>query len=388
MHAGLMAIGLSVAWLGQTPAEPAATAPSASSEPALAAARAPTLTDAQRLAQGWAELAQLATTAEMQAKADAAAAAFERLLADTDAIWQRSAALDERLEAAQLRMCAAYLLASTARQRGLMRDMANWLGQIRAQAWRVTQLKHPAAGAVGEYWLMQTELMEINRLAQDRQQNQLQLTDRLEQYVQRQVRYGEHLPPRAQRTVLGTRITLMQLYDELGRTRQLRQLLEQVAQAPGVEADTVAQLRRRYHYVNLLDQPVTLELGLLDGRTWNSVTDLGATLTVLYFWPGYDFLESHYPHLHELLRHERVKVVMIDSSGSADPALQQMASPWARHRPRPGDASLLERFEVRQLPRFVVLNADGRVAALGGPGIGAELAEMLAQPVAAPASTP
>jgi|GEM_PF-6544470 len=283
----------------------------------------------------------------------------------------------DRFAAVKIRMQACYLLADHSRQQGAIRQATYRLGQVRSEAWRLTQSKEPAQQVVGEFWLMQTDLSEINRLTPKLEERQAEVIERVERFVSRQVRYGERVDPDAIAVVQQARLSLLPLYDQRGMSNKICETASLLKQLHPRDRTMHDMLDSRYAYCELLNQPIDVQLDLVDGRRWSMRQQKGKAV-VLYFWPGPTVGLDSASELAELLSNESVSVLLIDLSHAYESGLALPARPWATYRPMAGGPDLVGLFDVRTLPRFVLIDSHGKVDSIGGQSITERLKNLIA----------
>lgn len=273
-----------------------------------------------------------------------------------------------RLHAAQLRMRVCYELARQARLENKTRDMTYRLGQVRSEAWRLRQGGGAAERAVGEFWLLQTDLVELERISPDFNASQTQVIDRLRQFVRTLGETARDADDPVLRDVRrDAEWMLLQLYDQRGMTARVCSLVKDIRGRIDADDPLMVELDRSYAYCDLVGRPANFEVTLADGRRWATGDQLGK-LVVLYFWAGPG--ASHEPRdLQRALAHSQVSVLAIDLSLAGMTGLTLPALPWPVYREEPGQLSLTSMFAVRTVPRFAILDAEGKLQAVGGPAI-------------------
>lgn len=340
--------------------------------------------DASRQVTQWTR--QLADPGPGQIQDDAVTQ-LDRLQQRMQQAWTALESVEAQVECSQVRMQACYALADHARRQNQMREMAMRISQVRSEAWRLRQLRDPAARITGEFWLLQTDLANSNRLSSDLNTSQKEAVVRLEQFIAAMQELGGPIEPRGRRILLDTCLALLRLYDQRGMSAQARRLVEQLRQGD-LPPEVRSYLDESFGHLEMIGRPVQLSLALVDGRTWN-LADHRGKVVVIYFWPGPAVVESVGDGLDGILGRNGVSVLLVDLSRAEHTGLQLPSMPWPVYRQEKGFPQLTQQFFVRSLPRFVVFDRSGVVAAIGGPAIGDQIeAVMQSERARGPATSP
>ncbi len=311
------------------------------------------------------------------------------------------------LRASGIRMEACHALAVDARVHGRLREMAKWISIIRTEAWMLRQNSDQASQSTGAYWHLLTDMAEIRRLSKDLHAGQRASIDRLERFIQEQTRYGEPFDPVAMRLVDQVRLSLLSLWDQRGMSQKVCKLVGQMR-----KRDPQNAALKDFNYCQLLGRTFNVKLVLADGQTWDSREKRGHPV-VIYFWPGERIgSQSKGPTHHDLWQQLRTwetagrtggtggggktgalskasggggggisrggaEVLLVDLSHARQSGLSLPAIAWPVYRQEEGQFSLTQLLGIATLPRVAVIDAQGRIKAIGGPGIGDELDQIL-----------
>lgn len=325
---------------------------------------------------GWYESAsQDASRVEIARRLDQLAGRLNELAS------QRSGAVDQ-LEAIglALRICRALVLGGD-RSISAQERMDQW----HALGSRMTDVPHPSARSLGAYWLLQLALVEIHRQELDLGQRQHQTIGRLERFLDEQdsARGGEapagdrldhRFDTQLPSLLVQVRLALLALYDQTGASDQACDLVGRL-QADLHRSQVAARqaLERLYGYCSRLGHRFEARLRLDDDGTWSSEDHLGQVV-VLHFWAPWarpsldvmDLLRQRYEQLHD----RGLAVLSVNVSGST--IQQGWSGPevdWPTCTQAADQPGLSDLFQVTSLPRFVLVDTQGRVAAIGGQGV-------------------
>ena len=286
------------------------------------------------------------------------------------AVALRSSALDrslddgpQRLAANQLRMRAYNALAQQALQSQRPVATSFRLAQLRDVAKQTKAIQTIDADITGDYWLLLADLIDINRTTLGLRKRQAQAIDRLAAFVHAQPPGPGPESP----IVVEAKLALVRLYDQAGQGRAAGALLKPVALALGPNDPRRAELQAIDVRYQKLGSPVRFTVDTADGGVWSSADYLGRAVLVHL----YDRKSPGLPAaIDELLAARRehspstLAVLSVDLGGPAQEATASVADvTWPRVEAKNIDPSVLDVLGVCAVPWFVLLDAEGRIAA-------------------------
>ncbi len=337
----------------------------------------------------------------------------------------------QRLEARYVELAARNVLLKDAQSRGDKREQSYQAGQLRTAAWSAKRLKLAPAGALGDFWLLQADLHDLNMSTEKLNERQRGAIELMERFLRAQgasvQRESEEQLPRARSNVVrgganngvaeqrdredaaakqtivrDVRVALLRLYDQQGRSvdaaRLLAQLQPQPARRYGDKSDA---LFGQYSYTNLIGQQFDANLRL--GRdaagtpiVWSSRDRLGKVVLIHFWSPSFEPTTRAFRALKSAVDRHKASGFEVHSVRVADPVARQRtlakatsqpddadavtrtataatkpagtpaALAWPNYNEGPGQVSLQRMFAVRSLPRYVLIDRRGRVAAVAG----------------------
>jgi predicted nucleic acid-binding protein len=261
--------------------------------------------------------------------------------------------------------------------------------QERESSFRVSQLRSAAlatrdlGAALGEpladYWLLQADLFDLQRLDATPHARQRRMAQRLERFVEEQARAAQltddkddpTLRSLIQRLLLDAQRVLLRLADDRGDSGRASELLKEITESPAITPLESSELSDRHAGLALLGRRFDAELQLADGRTWLASERRGKTLVLLFIAQGHEASDEAAQRLLTLepsLRVRGVEVLTVRVS-TPRPAQHDQASPQippARLYVEQDQPVLLSRvFAVRSLPRYVVIDPKGKIKSMG-----------------------
>ncbi len=322
---------------------------------------------------------------------DQTAAQIEALAQRSNVYSKQAPSPRARLEAGNLELRSYNALAQQAYRDQQTDEGASRNRQLRAAAEEVKAIPEPAAETVGDFWLLQADLLDLNNSAGDVPQRQRRAIARLEQFVAARQKAGDAVEhdEAARQIATDVRLSLLRLYDDRGDSaKACAAVTELGAQADATDDATLREhLAQWYGYCDVLGQRFEATLPHADGRGQWSTSDAAGKPVLMHVWASWwpashaslGKLTEAYPRLRE----RGVEVVSIDL-GPAAPASKladAKASQQSRGRAsvqalapqaqwtqcaQPAAVNLQALLRIRSLPRYVLLDEQGRVAALGG----------------------
>ena len=289
-------------------------------------------------------------------------------------------------------------------------DAQRYLSLLRAAACQVTEIGGEGTEALSKFWLLGADLSDINIAEIDTDARQRLAIRRLEQFLDEPADtspsedlsgpapIGDGDVPGVDATSWAVseavRWALLGLYDQRGYSDRARGLVSQLKSALPVD-DTAgrAYLDRWFGYCPIIGQRFESRLLTDDGRQWSSEDHLGKVV-LLHFWADWagssvqsiDAVRPRYDQLHD----RGLEVLSVRIPGEEAGGELSEAVPWASCTQTPEGPDLIGLFAIASLPRFVVIDAAGRVAAIGSsPAILDQFEHLLpeAQPIS-PTSQP
>lgn len=314
---------------------------------------------------------------------DATAARIEALAQRSNTISQQATSPRAKLEASNLELRSYNALAQEAYRNDFPEEASLRQRQMRDVAAQAKAIPEPAAETVGDFWLLQADLMELNNARPDEaSQRQREAITLLERFVTARQQAGDavEFDDAARKIATDVRLSLLRLYDDRGDSVKACATVNHLrAQADATDdAALREQLARWYGYCPVLGQRFEATLPTRDGGVWRSADAQGNPVLLHLWaswwpasWPSFETLTAEHARIAE----RGVTLVSIDLGPPPPAKLKQQASgrgpaadeaEWTQCRQPAGVMDLQALFHIRALPRYVLLDAQGHVQALGG----------------------
>ncbi len=348
----------------QTPIE--STAPSPATPHAMEGSDLETIrTQAQRL---------------LQYRDAATGAQREQLTQDLDRLAQSGQLLARylsdpptRLEAYHLSLQAYHALAKQATDHT---QVKHWANRLKDTANNVKKIDSGAAAALSDFWLLIAEAIATEPIDPDPAARQRHAIASLQRFVDRHRQDQSESDGGVHPSILqAVRWGLLNLYDQRGDTDQATRLVAELrGSSPRKNKVARADLTDPSEAYTLLGQRFEAKLLTDDGGVWTSEAHLGMTV-LLHFWSAwapqsvevFERLRSRYADL--IGQGVAILSVRVDNPECRE----DMGHPpvgWATCWSQQGGLDLAEVFKVRAVPRLVLIDPTGHVAAVGrGLGI-------------------
>ena len=284
-------------------------------------------------------------------------------------------------EAESFLLQARYAQAEQARRLEQADTASIRVGQLRSGAWRIKQHGVAHAETLGDFWLLQADLFDINRSGLDLDRRQLGAIRHIEAFLRNREAAG-----RGKKTAVDepamlqqVQLALLQLYDQRGRSTQVSDLVQRMKQSPHTDHDLRAEMDRRFGYVGWIGKPFDVNFTTAEGEVWSAANHLGKVI-VLSFWTDGSLAAGAGPALRRRLAAElrldrpglvHVPVWIGDGVGAGRVLGRRI------YREQDG-RDVSRRFGIRSIPRFILVDREGRVAAVGGATIRDTLDELVA----------
>jgi hypothetical protein len=257
-----------------------------------------------------------------------------------------------------------YALAQQARARHDAREASFWIDQLRTSALIAKQSPVPGTDAFGDRWLLQADMLNIRHLPSDLESRQRQAIFRLERYIAEQEQ--PNLSPSDTRTaaVRDAKVVLLGLYDQRGQSRQARALYEQLLAS---QPELTPALHEGFGYLEQLGQPVEGVVFRTDrGEPW-SVTANRGNVVLIHFWSDWyepsGFMFDALRSMYQRYKDKRVAMLSVNVSSLAAGVAGRASWPTARLTVQ--EVAGLRGIGVSSLPRLVLIDGQGRLAAVG-----------------------
>lgn len=277
-----------------------------------------------------------------------------------------------KLQGQNFALQARYLQAERARRRRDRQEASHRVGQLRSGAWRIKQIAAPAAASVGDFWLLQADLFDLNRSGLDLDNRQRQAMELMERFL------GSSEPgippsrsdPQDFAILHHVGRALVHLYDQRGLSAKLKRRMEQLQAAPGFDLSRA----RKFGYLDWIGRPLEVELPTTDGIPWSPHDHRGKV--VLLAFEGHRGTPSLGRQAkRSIAGRPNFSVVNIAPRRADRKWSAGWLGPTCRDPQAIGD--LYRKFAIRDLPRYVIVDHNGNVAAVGGPMIGDALDRIL-----------
>ena len=254
-----------------------------------------------------------------------------------------------------------------------LQEAENQMSKLQAAAWKAKRMAGGTPDAIAEFWLLNSDLFDINRAEINVDARQRHAIDRLEKFVDEQTSLGFAQPQLADEThwsvVDSVKLSLLRLYDQRGMSDKARQLVDRIKS--GLHRDDTtrrAYLDRLYGYCETIGHRFDAQVVTDSGQVWTSKAHEGMYV-LIHFWAhwaqpsvdAFDKLQADYPEF--VNKNVTVLSVQLDGSGAAEK--NNSGVTWAMCSESTDTQRLRDLFGVNSLPRFVLIDTHGRVAAVG-----------------------
>lgn len=365
---GIAAVMAVLMAAGPAPAQPAPT-----TAPSDASANAPakvdqTPTPEQELARVRQEMAQALAAMGTAGPDDAARlqATLNRLADLSGQIAGRASSPSVQLEGRNTQMIAQQQAVQNDLRLNRDQPLREGIARIRESALRARQINSPVAPVVSDFWLMQADLLDLSTGgAVEPETRQRLAIDRLTRFASQHARAQD---PMSASMVQHVRMGLLRLYDQAGPTDKACALGKSLLEASPDDAALRAAVQSYLRPCAVMGKTIEARVTLVDGKAW-SLKDHRGKIVVIHF--AADWFPPSMRMVHRLtqLRHRlgdeqlAVLTVLLDAP---DRSVEERQLDWSLARQTAGaEGSLSRLLEVGTLPRLVILDRQGRVAASG-----------------------
>ncbi len=281
-------------------------------------------------------------------------------LAAKSGVLSRNAADPQtKLEANQLEMRAYNALAQSAQQADRPGEASLRVTQLRSAAQQTRQLQFDDAEAAGAFWLLQADLIDLNRNTPDLAQRQAGAIERLEAFLD-----SPEAPPAMKTDV---KLALLRLYEQAGRSEDAAALLLDLRRTLSSQDPRREQLHDARRVLDMLGEPIAVDVNTTRQQDWSLADQRGRPVLIHVYAdaaPTSVALFEPIGQLQQTLGEEGVSVLSLAvNSSTAD----RDDNAWPIAEVNDEDA-VLRTLGVRSLPWLVVVDADGKVAAVGQTG--------------------
>ena len=368
-----------------------------------------------------AALAQLNSPDErQQAKSEKQLDALAKESADLAKLLPES---KDQLHARNLEIQVYSALAHRARVGRQEREASYRVGQLRTAALGARDISAPNAQMIGEFWLLQADLFDINRSSNDTNVRQRRAMERLERFLnaqdeasKRKWKAKTEAQPGSLDAVaekLGSdmntqvALALLTFYDQRGISDRAQVLSKKVSEFDDLTEPQKQQVDQIAAGTDVVGQHFQANLKLSHGKIWSSEKHQGKVVLVNFYadWfvpslkshervkaiaaslqvRGVSLLSVQMPNNNELLAlagaiapgaGQGQGSAVRSASPSPKPAkpapdagadlapIRRKAKPWPVYQEGPGQVSLTRMFAVQSLPRFVLIDTKGKVHAV------------------------
>lgn len=348
---------------------------------------------------------------------------------------------EQQQEAYNNSIIADYELAQQAAQQRQPREWNYRIGRARGNARNLKQIESPEAQALGDFWLMQSDLFEINQSGLEPAAAQKQIIDRMERFLSEQdalptrkgqgqagaaasdksetVRPGrtfdkdgkqpdleketveadvERIREKDGQSMDGVRHTmindvklaLLRLYDQRGQSEEACTLAAALRKDAEQRKNQVIidELDRWYGYCDALGNVLDAAVTTTDGKRWTSKDQVGKVVVIHFFADWYPrSIQSviDLRRVQEDIGGDNLSVLSVDLSGSGLHGKAADAINWPICSAAPGPQTLRKTFSVQSLPRYVVIDREGKIVSIGSSLVMLDQVEEMAKKEASPA---
>lgn len=334
--------------------------------------------------------------------------------------------VEQQQEAYNNSIIADYELAQQAAQQRQQREANYRITRARGNARNLKQIDSPRAQALGDFWLMQSDLFEINQAGLESNAAQVQIIERMEHFLDQQ----DALPkdeeeaeeqarvtdiireaapggetstplkdtPAAAETprekesaedgktnkngeqgqtdpvrlsmINDVQLALLRLYDQRGQSREACALVQQLRQDAEAQDNTamIAELDRWYGYCPAVGTVLDAAVATTDGQRWTNKDQVGKVVILHFFADWYGPSIDAVMNLREAQERygtDQVSLLSIDLSGGGLAGKAADAVNWPVCSDPAGARMLRGIFAVQSLPRYVVIDREGKIVSVG-----------------------
>ena len=281
----------------------------------------------------------------------------------------------DQLEAHSLALLVYGTLAQHTQTNGDDRQATHRAGQLRSAALSVLRIGSTAADGLGEFWLLQADLLELKRSRLDLHSHQRQAIKRIEQFITRRVE-AQHAAepgdgaPAHSAMLRDVKLTLLQLYDQRGLTEDTwRTVMDLKATLSPDDHATSKYLDTHFGYTSLIGQVFQITMPADDATAWSSKDHQGRVI-LIHLWADWVPASAQAFHVlsavHEQYHDRGLSIVSVHAAPRANPSIMLPPVNWPTVSTPAAAAEICRWFLVQSLPRFVLIDRQGRLAAIGG----------------------
>ncbi len=282
----------------------------------------------------------------------------------------------DRLEASSMGLQIYQMLAHRTNDRQVVPQV--WIGRLNALARKTMKIGGPAGQRLGDFWALQVDMWEMVRAQVDLAVRQRHAIEQLERFLDRHAQ-GQHpanldadpeMDPVAMAMLRDAKLVLLALYDQYGMSPEACDLVAELrASLHRDDEDWRTYLDRVFGYCSILGQRFDASLPLEDGDWWCSQDHRGRAV-LLHVWSrgatvspqdvyALQRIDARYSHL-------GLAVLSVNVDQFTDRRKPPLYGDWPICWQPPDQQRLTDLFRLTWLPRFVLIDRQGRVAAVGG----------------------
>jgi hypothetical protein len=290
---------------------------------------------------------------------------------------------DRQLEVRNFNNQVRYAQAQHAQLSNRDAEASQRIAQLRSGAWQTKANSSTNARLVGDFWLLQADLFDINRSGLNRNQRQINAIARIEQFLGQRDRANKERQPDEdeQAMLLEVRLALLRLYDERGHSDKVKTLVAQVSKSSHADDALRGELAKWFGYVDQIGKPFVDKLDTVDGRQWAAAEHQGKVVIIVFrtfvAMPAGTRKNDIQWIPKNLMRAEATRLI-VAMRDKRDGAGDFIGGPSTVHVEPADDRALSRRFAVRTVPRYVLIDHTGKVAAVGGAMIGDQMDQLIA----------
>ena len=283
-----------------------------------------------------------------------------------------------QLAAGNLEMRAYNALAQSAQQANRPGEASLRIAQLRSSAQQIQQLSVEQAPAVGAFWLLQADLMDIARNHPDLASRQTHSIAQLQKFLDDHGQSEMALP---------VKVALLRVALQAGQSDRVGVLWLELRRSLGRDDPQRVYLEQARVVLELLGEPIELNLTTVEGQTWSLAQQRGRPVLIHVYAPGHGpslALVESIEKMSQALGEARVSMLSlaVNQAGADGRDLSWPVVQLADDNP------VWKTLGATALPWLVVVDADGKVAAVGQTAAVLEQIESLAPPELAPATQP